>query len=281
MNKFLLEKTKLQVLKKFKAVKAIPQIAIITGSGIKIFKNQKPLLEIKYDELPIWSKKKQRDKEAEKQKIKGHEGILKLYKVQNKDILLFSGRHHLYQGYEIIDVVANIRLCYELGVKNLIVTNAAGSLNLKEKKILRVSDLMLITAFIDLMQSTERGTLSGIIQPPSKIKTGLNRLILKKLHPYIRAGTYAGTLGPSYETYSEIKLLQSLKAHAVGMSTIPEIIAAKSLGINYAAISIISNIWNKNHKPSHIEVLKNVSKANERLNNLILKLLDHINNQVK
>ena len=80
-------------------------------------------------------------------------------------------------------------------------------------------------------------------------------------------------LGPSYETFSEIKLLQLIGADAVGMSTIPEMICAKNLGMDYAGISVISNVWNKSHKPSHEEVLRNVQRANEKLNELILKLL--------
>ena len=135
---------------------------------------------------------------------------------------------------------------------------------------------MLITGFIDLMQPTERGILSGITQPAKIIKSKLSNLLSKKFKREMKSGIYAGVLGPSYETYSEIKLLQSLGAHAVGMSTIPEIICAKSLGLDFAGISAISNVWNQRHKPSHKEVLKNVSKANEKLNNLILKLLDYI-----
>ena len=123
------------------------------------------------------------------------------------------------------------------------------------------------------MQPTERGVLSAIVEPAKKINTNLTNTIKNKFKGEIKTGTYAANIGPSYETYSEIKLLQLLGASAIGMSTIPELICANSLGMDFAGISIISNIWNPKHKPSHIEVLKNVSKANNKLNDLILRLL--------
>ncbi|OGI18302.1 MAG: hypothetical protein A3B68_04505 [Candidatus Melainabacteria bacterium RIFCSPHIGHO2_02_FULL_34_12] len=261
MNTLLLKKTRQYLLKKFNV---IPQIAIITGSGIKLFENCKLLFSIKYNNLPfLHSKNRTGGSPVRRYAIKGHEGLLKLFKVKNKNVLVFSGRKHLYQGLDITDVSANIKLANEIGVKKIIITNAAGGISKKFK----TGDLMLIDSYIDLMQSTERGILSGITLPPAKIKTNLtSKLRIKK-------GTYAGVLGPSYETYSEIKLLQLLKADAVGMSTIPEIICAKSLGMDYAAISVISNSWSKKHKPSHKEVLHNVNKANKKLNDLILRLI--------
>ena len=264
-----MQKTKKLLLKRFNV---LPQIAIITGSGIKIFRNKEPLFSVKYAKLPIWSKNTTKHKAGNiKQRIKGHEGILKLYKTKNKNILVFSGRHHLYEGLSIVDVISNIRLAYELGVKKIIMTNAAGGI----EKTFKVGDLMLIKGFIDLMQPTERGILSGTIHPSKIIKTKLTDFIQRRFQKEVKSGVYCGMLGPSYETHSEIKLLQSLGADAVGMSTIPEIICAKSLKLDFAAISIISNVWNTKHKPSHKEVLKNVNKANKRLDDLILKIIDN------
>ena len=259
------------LLKRFNKFKAAPQIAIITGSGIKLFADKEPIFQIKYSKLLALKTSQPHNLTTSQLLIKGHEGKLKLYKIKNKDVIVFSGRHHLYEGLNILDVVANVRLSYKLGIKKLIITNAAGGINEKFK----VGDLMLITGFIDLMQSTERGILSGITQPPQKIETKLNNIILKNFKS-IKAGIYAGVLGPSYETYSEIKLLQSLGASAVGMSTVPEIICAKSLGLDYAGISLITNVWNKNHRPSHKEVLKQAKNANKKLDDLIKNLTNQI-----
>lgn len=260
MNIFLLQKTKKLLLKKFNS---LPQIAIITGSGIKLFKNTKPFFSIKYNDLPIWSNKKR------KREVKGHEKALNLYKLKNKSILVFSGRRHLYEGLSINEVVENVRLAYELGVQKIIITNASGGINNK----LKIGDLVLITGFINLMQPTERGILDSITQKPKRVKTNLTSYIQNKFKKYIKTGTYAGLLGPSYETYSEIKLLKILGADTVGMSTIPEMICANSLLLDYAGISVVSNIWDQNHIPSHKEVLKHVNKANKKLDNLITKLV--------
>ena len=258
MESLLFQKTAKILLKRFNA---IPQLAIITGSGIKLFKNQEPLFQTKYTSLPLWSKQKTHA-------IQGHEGVLKLYKVNGKNILTFSGRRHLYESLNVSEVISNIRLAYELGVKKVIITNAAGGINKK----LQTGDLMLITGFINLMQGNERGILDGISIPARRISTKLTRKLHKMFIKQIKSGVYAGALGPSYETYSEIRLLQKLKADAVGMSTIPEMICAHSLRMDYAAISVISNAWSKTHKPSHKEVLKHVNKANDKLNDLIVKL---------
>ena len=231
-----------------------------------MFRDYKPIFEIDYTDIPLFNSKHN----IHKKKIKGHSNKIKIFQINNKNVLVFCGRRHLYQGYDFSEVTVNIKLAYELGIKNILLTNAAGGLNKK----LHAGDLMLIDGFIDLMQSTERGVLSGIIEKPFKISTKLTKDL--KSTNKLKSGTYAGMLGPSYETYSEINLLKHLGASAVGMSTIPEIICAKSLGMNYAAISIISNIWDEKHKPSHKEVLRNVSRANEKLNSTICKILDFV-----
>lgn len=226
---------------------------------MKVFPNNKPLIEISYEDLPIY-------KTIKKTTVKGHESKLKLFNIKNKCILVFSGRKHLYQGNLIFDVIANIKVAYEIGIKKILITNAAGGLNSKFKP----GDLMLITGFIDLMQPTERGVLSGIIQEPKQIKEKLTTKIRKMK---IQNGIYAGVIGPTYETYSEVKLLKKLTASAVGMSTIPELIACKSFGLDFAGISIISNVWDNKHKPSHKEVVRQVEMANKKLNDLILQII--------
>jgi purine-nucleoside phosphorylase len=271
---FLYKETADLLLKKFKL---IPDIAIITGSGVKILGEFSPSFEIKYNDLPIWSNKKKHKTSPLKvclssKNVKGHESLIKLYSVDNKKVLVFSGRRHLYEGLPFSSVITNVRLCYEIGIKRLLITNAAGGISSKLDK----SDLMLITGFLNLMQPTERGLLDGIVQQPVKIKSGLTDSIKKMLGKKIKTGIYAATTGPTYETFSEIIMLNKLGASAVGMSTIPEIICAKSLGIDFAAISIISNIWSKTHKPSHKEVLNSVNKANKKLNDLFIRVLSKL-----
>lgn len=245
-----------------KDLKKIPSIAIICGSGVKILPDIEPCYARKYEELPLSLKKA-----GNKKNIKGHDRSLKICKTNGKDILIFSGRYHLYEGFDITEVTILIRLAFELGVKKIIITNAAGGIN----KNFKAGELMLITGIINFMQPNERGVLNAISEKPEVLNSSLMKRI-KKIKK-IKTGNYAGMLGPSYETISEIKLLSSLGANAVGMSTIPEILCAKSLGLDFAAISIISNVWSKSHKPSHLEVLHNVQKANSKLNDLILQII--------
>lgn len=264
MNKHLLKKSRDLVLKKFNVN---PQIAIITGSGIKLFKDYNPICKIKYSDLPVFPKSNSKSKNGT---VKGHNRELLLYKVENKNILIFSGRFHMYEGLSFEDVTAHILLANSLGIKKVLVTNAAGGINKK----LKAGDLMLIDSFIDLMQSTERGVLSGIIEKPKKVSNKFQRQVQKL--GKLKTGTYAGMHGPTYETYSEIKLLKTLGADAVGMSTVPEIICGNSLNLDITGISIISNVWDLKHKPSHLEVLENVKKANNKLNQLVDKIVDII-----
>ncbi len=270
MTSLNLKRTKHTLLKIFDKFNFSPRFAIITGSGVKVFNNHKPLFEIKYSELHIYNKSKKLSFNNNPQStISGHESKLKLFRINKKDVLVFSGRKHLYQGYDIIDVVSNIKIASLSGVEEILITNAAGGLN----KEFKAGDLMLITGFIDLMQATERGTLSGITQPPKIIKSDLTKKISARYKNKMRKGVYAGVIGPTYETYSEIQLLRSLNASAVGMSTVPELITAQSLGLDFAGISIISNVWDNKHKPSHKEVVKQVELANKKLNDLILQII--------
>lgn len=226
--------------------------------------------------MPIWTIERNREtrsieakKKGRKKPIKGHEGKLKVYKIKNKYALIFSGRRHLYEGFDITDVIFPVRITYDLGIKNILITNAAGGINTS----FNPGDIMLITGFINLMQPTERGIIDGITLPSVNIKSPLSYQLSATSYK-LKRGIYAGMLGPTYETYAEINLLQKLNADAVGMSTIPELISAKSLGLNHAGISVISNVWNKKHKPSHEEVIKSVDKANEKLSLLALRLIE-------
>ena len=260
----LYKKTSELLLRK---INGTPLIAVVTGSGIKLFPDISPSFEIRYNALPIWS-----ILDSSEDHIKGHEGKLKLFNINNKYVLVFSGRQHLYEGLDITRVVINIKIAHELGVKNIIVTNAAGGINKKFK----AGSIMLISGFINFMQPTERGVIDSIVQKPKIVNTKLMRLVQKITRSKIKKGIYAGMSGPTYETYSEIKLLRLIGADAVGMSTIPELICANSLGMQYAGISVISNLWSTRHKPTHEKVLQNVQKANNRLNKLIINLLESI-----
>ncbi|MBV6477494.1 MAG: Purine nucleoside phosphorylase 1 [Ignavibacteria bacterium] len=192
-------------------------------------------------------------------------------KIENKDVLIFSGRKHFYEGYPPEEVIESVRLASEMGVRLLVITNAAGGIN----SSLRVSDLMLIHSHYNFYN--KRFPVKGehelfrhhLIKKLIDI-TSENKLLLK-------TGNYCCTYGPMYETRSEIRMLGKYKIDAVGMSTVPEITYAAEKGIPVIGISCITNLLRENSslKTNHDEVLKAGKKSYKNFSKL-LKLI--INN---
>lgn len=171
--------------------------------------------------------------------------------INKKPVVVFEGRSHFYEGYTQEMVFSNVNKAIELGVKNLIITNAAGGVNLNYN----VADLMLITSHIDLMNRK-------IFQPNSSCyhRPSLDRIckLANENKLKLRKGTYAASSGPAYESKSEILMLRKLGADAVGMSTIPEILYAKKNGVDVIGISCITNLLrvSPNGITDHSEVVE-------------------------
>jgi purine-nucleoside phosphorylase len=183
---------------------------------------------------------------------------------KNSEILLISGRKHFYEGYGLSEITQNIDIAQNFGVKNLIITNAAGGLNLNFKE----SDLMLITSYINFN--------SGLILPPHKIfsNSNLSKLFLKtalKNKVSCHKGIYGSFSGPMYETNAEIRYIKKFKIDAAGMSTIPELIKAKECGLNVIAVSAITNLLfeSKQIFTNHSAVIRNAKKITPFLKNIL------------
>jgi purine-nucleoside phosphorylase len=177
--------------------------------------------------------------------VEGHRGLVVDGVLEGVHCLALQGRFHLYEGHPPERVVLPVRAAAALGVDTLIVTNAAGGLN----RTFEVGDLMLIDDHINLMWRTP---LMGRLQDGEVRFPDMS-------HPYdarlaatmesvalgrgirLRRGVYCGLLGPSYETPAEVRMLQRLGADAVGMSTVPEVIAARALGMRVLGLSLITN----------------------------------------
>jgi purine-nucleoside phosphorylase len=191
------------------------------------------------------------------------------------------GRFHLYEGYDWATVTLPARVMAAWGVPNLFLTNAAGGLN----KSFRVGDLMLLTAFRDQLSPIlkETGLIPALIDPPTSTQNELSDLIVKvnaalakksKTYRSIQEGTYAGLLGPSYETHAEIEMLRRLGSDAVGMSTVPELKAVIGTATQAAAISVITNVWSEDVAlEGHKEVLKAAKEASKRLDTLLTEVI--------
>lgn len=213
----------------------IPETAVVLGSGLSDLELEEPR-RIPYSELPGWPAVG----------VKGHAGQLVVGTLGGTPVLCLRGRAHLYEGHRPADVVFPVRVLNCLGVRTLILTNAAGSLD----ALLPPGRLMLVADHLNLMWGCPP---AGPVETSETRWTGLQDCYDPELRRLIAAiarnesvamveGVYAGVLGPAYETPAEVRMLRALGADAVGMSTVPEAITARALGMRVAAISCITNL---------------------------------------
>lgn len=175
-----------------------------------------------------------------KPSVAGHQGELIFGTVKSKSVVLLKGRVHLYEGRGVDEVVFYVRLIDLLGIKSLILTNAAGGVN----PLFDAGEICLISDVINLMlvPNSDFSELSKVHEPLfDKAFQSVAKECARKCGVLLREGVYAGVLGPSYETRAEIRMLQTLKADLVGMSTILEAQAAKQLGMKVLGISLVTN----------------------------------------
>ncbi len=212
--------------------------------------------------------------------VEGHSGELILGKISGKNVWVMSGRFHYYEGYELGETVFPLRVLSLLGVNRLIVSNAAGGLNPDFK----VGDIMLITDHIDKFPSNAlRGKEAvdfGVRFPDMSEPYDLDwrNLALSKaktLNLNLREGTYTGVTGPSLETKAEIQYYRTLGGDAVGMSTVPEVIAANQMGMKVLGLSVITNECNPSDNKlfAHKDVVEVATIAGEKLQGLVKLVL--------
>ena len=217
-----------------------PTIGLILGSGLNALADEATDADrIPYKEIPHFATTS----------VAGHVGALVIGRLAGQVVLILQGRSHAYEGISQQRVVFPVRVMHELGIGTLIVTNAAGGLN----PAFRPGDLMLLSDHIGLMAITGRNPLWGpndeTLGPrfPSMNKAydpALRRLALRvagELGIELRQGIYVGLGGPAFETPAEVRLLRLLGADAVGMSTVPEVLAARHLGMRVLGLSGITN----------------------------------------
>jgi purine-nucleoside phosphorylase len=179
--------------------------------------------------------------------IAGHPGVALIGQMQARRVVAFAGRLHLYQGYSAEDVVAPVAIAAVAGARTIILTNAAGSLNSDYVP----GDFMFLTDHLNLtganaLVGTERA-MSGeafvdMIDAYAPLLRERAQAIASGQGLRTHIGTYAGVLGPSFETAAEAHMLRTLGADAVGMSTVLETIAARALGLSVLGISLITNV---------------------------------------
>lgn len=204
--------------------------------------------------------------------IAGHAGHAIAGRWAGRDVLVFAGRVHLYQGFDARAVTAPVRLAAELGIRTLVVTNAAGGLN----AAFAPGDLMLLADQINL---TGTSPIDAALDP--RLFVDMNGAYAEHLRARVRSaassplheGVYAGLRGPAFETPAEAALLRAAGADAVGMSTVLETIAARAYGLDVLGISVITNVLNVAAGPAHGEVLGVAGAASQRLAETIERAL--------
>lgn len=215
-----------------------PDTAIILGSGLSGFeKNISVNKEIRYSDIPGFLSAT----------APGHEGKLIFGSYMGKTLMMMSGRFHYYEGYSMREITIPVRMMAMLGIKRLIITNAAGGIN----ENFNPSDLMLISDHINLSGDNPLiGPNYDSIGPRFPDMTGtysprlINRITkeAEKYDIHIHKGVYAFMTGPSYETPAEVRMIRTLGGDACGMSSVPEAIVARHSGMEVIGISCITNM---------------------------------------
>lgn len=252
-------------------VKEIPKIAIILGSGLGTLADEiEEKIVIPYKDIPNFPVST----------VQGHKGELIFGKLNNIPIIAMNGRFHYYEGYDLKETTYPIRIFKLLGVQTLILTNAAGGINLNFEK----GDLMIIEDQLSFFaESVLRGAnldefgdrfidMSNVY---NKEYIEILEPIMERITGKVNKGVYAYMKGPTYETPAEIKALRTLGADAVGMSTVPEAVVARHSGIKCIGITCITNMAAGvlNEVLTHEDVKETAKKSEKNFKEVIKELV--------
>jgi len=213
-----------------------PETAIILGSGLGSLADQiKDPVIIPYDEIPHFVKST----------VPGHKGNFLCGRLGERQVLAMQGRFHYYEGYTMQQVTFPIRVMKLLGIKNILVSNAAGGIN----NTFKVGDLMIIRDHINMMPNPLIGPnnkdfgsrFPDMTRPYDRSYITMMEKIGSDMGVDLKKGVYVGLTGPSYETPAEYAFFGKAGGDAVGMSTVPEVIVARHAGMNVFGMSVITN----------------------------------------
>ncbi|MEB3245578.1 MAG: purine-nucleoside phosphorylase [Vampirovibrionales bacterium] len=253
-----------------------PKIGLILGSGLGGWVSQLQSPEkISFSSLAGFPKAS----------VAGHAGQLVMGKLFNQlDVACLAGRVHLYEGYTASQVAYPVRLLAALGVRLLIVTNSSGGI----RPEFNAGDLVMIEDHLNLMgqnpltgfeaqsaEQTQRARFVDMTEPYSPVLRQALKTLAKEHGVKLKTGVYAGVPGPSYETPAEVRMLEALGADLVGMSTVPEVIVARQLGLHVLGLSCVSNkAAHVGQAPlSHAEVIEAGKASASQMGQLINALL--------
>ncbi len=252
-----------------------PEVGVILGTGLgNLFvKEIKNPIEINYNSIPHFPVST----------VEFHKGKLIYGEIKGKKVLAMQGRFHYYEGYGMQKITLPVRVMKMLGIKNLLISNAAGNMNLKWKK----GQLMLIDDHINLQPDNPlRGENFEVLGPrfpdmSEPYSKKINKLLIKiakEKKIKLNEGVYVAVMGPNLETRAEYRFLRQVGADAVGMSTVPEVLVANHMGLPCCAVSVLTDDCDPdNLKPAVIsEIIEIAGKAEAKLTELYVELMGRL-----
>ena len=257
-----------------KSASKTPRVAVVLGSGLGgVADCVQDGVEIPYGEIPYFVKST----------VEGHAGTMIIATCSGVDEALMRGRFHFYEGYSMEEVTLPIRVFAAMGIRSLILTNAAGGV----ASHLAPGSLMAITDHINMMGENplrgpndsrfgERFPDMTAAYAPAYIETAHE--VAREMGVVLAEGVYMALRGPSYETPAEIRMMRKLGADAVGMSTVPEVLVARHSGIKVLAISCITNVAAglAPMEINHSDVMDVGARAGQQLSRMIVRIIPRL-----
>ena len=248
-----------------------PQVAIILGTGLGGFAdNIDVAYSIPYGDIP----------NMPVSTVQGHAGRLIFGTIDSVKVVAMQGRFHYYEGYTMKQVTFPVRVLAKLGIDYLFVSNASGGINTS----FCVGDLMIITDHINLLPNPLIGSNNEQLGPRfpdmhdcyAKAVRDKATDIADELNIKLQYGVYVGTTGPTFETQAEYRYFKAIGGDAVGMSTVPETIVARHMGVPVFGVSVITNCGLSDQKGDHEDVQLQGRKAGERMSKLFVELIKRL-----
>ena len=245
-----------------------PQIGVILGSGLGGLTDQiENSVSIRYADIPHFPVSS----------VDGHRGEVLLGDLCGANLFALSGRVHYYEGYTMQQVVFPIQVMAAVGVQTVIITNSAGAINESYKP----GEIVSIRDHINLMGDNPLIGTAKFLNLTEAYNSELRKLARETAGRQgisLRAGVYAAYSGPSYETPAEIRAMHTMGADLVGMSTIPEVIMANSLGMKVLGLSLITNMAAgiSPKSLSHLDVIKTSKKASAKFSGLVRGIIEQL-----
>jgi len=251
-----------------------PRVGLTLGSGLGAFVKEIEVEQsIPYKQIPYFMPPT----------VEGHQGNLIFGKVGSQSIVVLQGRNHFYEGHSMETVVFPTRTLALLGIESLIVTNSAGGFG----ETMQAGDFMIIEDHINLMGTNplmgpnikELGPrFPDMTEAYDKNLIEKMEQVFQKQKTRYHKGIYCGVSGPTYETPAEVRYLKLIGGKAVGMSTVPEVIAANHLGLRVAALSCITNLASgiSRQKLSHQEVTETAKKVEQQFTSFLKEFIQMI-----